>query len=195
MNSQTRTYKMDARRAAAEATRDRILDVARQAFLDSWYDEVTIGGIAKAAGVSGQTVLNHFGDKESLLMAATQRFDTDVRSVRWAAEPGDVDGVIDALLNDYEVTGDGVVRLLATEQRVPAIRPVLKRGRAGHRQWVEEMFARPDLVLELIVATDAYTWKLLRRDQGLTKEQTADSICKTVKALLALPPKSKGTDR
>ena len=53
MNSQTRTYKMDARRAAAEATRDRILDVARQAFLDSWYDEVTIGGIAKAAGVSG----------------------------------------------------------------------------------------------------------------------------------------------
>ena len=79
MNSQTRTYKMDARRAAAAATRERILDVARQAFLEGWYDEVTIGGIAKDAGVSGQTVLNHFGDKESLLMAATQRFDTDVR--------------------------------------------------------------------------------------------------------------------
>jgi AcrR family transcriptional regulator len=186
---------MDARRAAAEATRERILDVARQAFLDGWYDEVTIGGIAKDAGVSGQTVLNHFGDKESLLMTAAQRFNAEVRSVRWAADPGDVDGVVDALLNDYEVTGDGVIRLLATEERVPAIRPLLKQGRAGHRQWVEEMFGRPDLVLELIVATDAYTWKLLRRDQGLTKEQTADSICKTVKALLALPTKAEGTDR
>jgi AcrR family transcriptional regulator len=186
---------MDARRAAAEATRERILDVARQAFLDGWYDEVTIGGIAKDAGVSGQTVLNHFGDKESLLMTAAERFDTEVRSVRWAAEPGDVDGVVAALLNDYEVTGDGVIRLLATEERVPAIRPLLAQGRAGHRQWVEEMFGRPDLVLELIVATDAYAWKLLRRDQGLTKEQTADSICKTVKALLALPTTAEGTDR
>src|SRR5690348_17287316 len=103
MNSQPRAYKMDARRAAAEATRERILDVARQAFLDGWYDEVTIGGIAKDAGVSGQTVLNHFGDKESLLMTAAERFDTEVRSVRWAGEPGNVESVVAALLNDYEV--------------------------------------------------------------------------------------------
>jgi len=88
-----------------------------------------------------------------------------------------------------------VIRLLATEERVPAIRPVLAKGRAGHRQWVEEMFERPDLVLELILATDVYAWKLFRRDQGLTRDQTADSIGKTVKALLALPPKSEGTDR
>jgi AcrR family transcriptional regulator len=196
MNSQARTYKMDARRAAVEATRERILDAARQAFLDGWYDEVTIGGIAKDAGVSGQTVLNHFGDKESLLMTtAAERFDTEVRSVRWAGEPGDVGSVIGALLNDYEVTGDGVIRLLATEERVPAIRPLLAKGRAGHRQWVEEMFDRPDLVLELIVATDVYAWKLLRRDQGLTKAQTADSIGTTVRALLALPTKAEGADR
>src|SRR3954452_4575062 len=104
MNS-TRTYKMDARRAAAATTRERIIDVARRAFLDNWYDEVTIGGVAKEAGVSGQTVLNHFGDKEALLMAATERFDTEIRSVRWVAEPGDVEGIVDALLNDYEDTG------------------------------------------------------------------------------------------
>ena len=74
MNSQTRTYKMDARRAAAAATRERILDVARQAFLEGWYDEVTIGGIAKDAGVSGQTVLNHFGDKETLFAAVVKSY-------------------------------------------------------------------------------------------------------------------------
>jgi AcrR family transcriptional regulator len=180
----TRAYSMELRAAAAEATRERVLAAAREAFLEGWYDEVTIGGIAKDAGVSGQTVLNHFGDKESLLMTAAERFNAEVRSVRWAAEPGDIDGVVDALLNDYEVTGDGVIRLLATEERVPAIRPLLGQGRAGHRQWVEEMFGRPDLVLELIVATDVYAWKLLRRDQGLSRDDTFASILKIVEALL-----------
>jgi AcrR family transcriptional regulator len=192
MNSQTRAYKMDARRAAAEATRERILDAAHRAFLNAWYDEVTIQSVAKDAGVSGQTVLNHFGDKESLFAEASKRFETEVRSVRWNVTPGDVDSIVDALIADYEVTGDGVIRALAIEERVPSLQPLLAKGRAGHREWVEDMFARPDLVRELIAATDVYAWKLLRRDQGLTKKHTADSIRKTVKALLALP---KGTDR
>jgi len=191
MNSQTRAYRMDARRAAAEATRERILDVAHDAFLHRWYDEVTIQGIATEAGVSGQTVLNHFGDKEGVFIAAAERFNTEVRSVRWSATPGDVDSVVAALIEDYEVTGDGVIRALASEERVPSLRPILKQGRAGHRQWVEDMFPRPDLVLELILATDVYAWKLLRRDQGLSREATHESICRTVNALLALPTRDE----
>ena len=186
---------MDARRVAAEATRERILAAAREAFLHRWYDEVTIGSIAKEAGVSGQTVLNHFGDKEGVFTAAAERFNIEVRSVRWNATPGDVDSVIAALIEDYEVTGDGVIRALASEERVPSLRPLLKQGRAGHRQWVEDMFPRPDLVLELILATDVYAWKLLRRDQGLSPEATHESICRTVNALLALPPRDEESNR
>jgi AcrR family transcriptional regulator len=195
MNSSTRTYNMDARRAAAEGTRERILGAAREAFLEAWYDEVTIQSIAKEAGVSGQTVLNHFGDKEGVFAAAAERFNTEVRTVRWSATPGDVDSVTTALVDDYEVTGDGVFRALASEERVPALRPLLARGRAGHRQWVEDMFDRPDLVLELIAATDVYAWKLLRRDQGLSGEATRDHICRTVKALLALEPQAEESNR
>ena len=187
---------MDARRAAAEATRERILAVARDAFLHRWYDEATIQGIAKEAGVSGQTVLNHFGDKEGVFTAAAERFNDEVRSVRWNATPGDVDSIVAALIDDYEVTGDGVFRALASEERVPSLRPLLARGRAGHRQWVEDMFPqRPDLVLELILATDVYAWKLLRRDQGLSRKATRESICRTVNALLALPPRDEESNR
>ena len=46
------------------------------------------------------------------------------------------------------------------------------------------MFGAPELTPELVVATDVYTWKLLRRDQGLTRDETLASILKIVEALL-----------
>ena len=183
----TRSYSMEGRRAAAEATRERILKAAADAFMTHWFDEVTINGIAAAAGVSGQTVLNHFGDKGSLLMATADVISVDVLARR-AAEPGDVKGAIAALVSDYEVSGDAVLRALAIEGRVDAIKPLLERGRASHRAWVEEVFGRPDILPELIVATDVYTWKLLRRDQGLSREATQASMTRIVRALLEATP-------
>jgi hypothetical protein len=76
------------------------------------------------------------------------------------------------------------VRLLALEERVPPLQPLLARGRAGHREWVEAMFGASELVPELVVATDSYTWKLLRRDQGLSRDETLASMLKIVEALL-----------
>ena len=46
------------------------------------------------------------------------------------------------------------------------------------------MFGAPELTPELVVATDVYTWKLLRRDQGLSRDETVASILKIVEALL-----------
>ena len=183
----SRPYSMEARRAAAEATRERILEAATDAFMTRWFDEVTINAIASAAGVSGQTVLNHFGDKQSLFREVADRIEVDVLARR-AAQPGDVEGAIAGLVDDYEVSGDGVIRALAMEERIDAIKPMLQRGRASHRHWVEEIFRRPDIVAELIVATDVYTWKLLRRDQGLSREATQASMTRIVRALLEAKP-------
>ena len=74
--------------------------------------------------------------------------------------------------------------MLALEEKVPTLQPLLARGRAGHREWVETMFQAPELAPELIVAADVYAWKLLRRDQGLTREQTAAAIKHMVQAIL-----------
>ena len=179
-----RAYSMELRAAAAEATYERILGAAAEAFLEHWYDDVTIASIAKRAGVSGQTVINHFGSKDQLFTAAHERLGEELVERRYRPEPGDVRGAVEALLEDYEITGDAVVRFLALEEKVPSLAPVLAAGRKGHREWVEAMFQAPELVPELVVATDVYTWKLLRRDQGLSRDETFASILKIVEALL-----------
>jgi len=180
----TRSYSMDLRAAAVEATRERILEAAAEAFLERWYDDITIAEVAKRAGVSGQTVINHFGNKEGLATTTYERVGEQITSLRYTPEPGDVVGLVEALIEDYERTGDAIIRLLALEERVPSLQPLLARGRDSHRDWVEEMFLAPELVPELVVATDVYTWKRLRRDQGLSREQTTAAVMRIVEALL-----------
>jgi len=175
---------MDLRAAAADATRERIVTAAAELFLSDWYDDVTIAKLAKRAGVSGQTVINHFGGKEQVAAAAYERVGKEITSLRYSPEPGDVRGALEVLMDDYEITGDTVIRMLALEERVPTLAPLLARGREGHRRWVETMFRAPKLVPELVVATDVYTWKLLRRDQGLSRDETAAAMLRIVNALL-----------
>ena len=184
MKTQKKPYSMELRAAAAEATHERILIAAGDAFLERWYDDVTLAEVARRAGVSGQTVLNHFGGKEQLFAAANERLEQELVTRRYSAEPGDAAGAVKALMDDYEVTGDSVIRLLALEEKVPSLQPMLAKGREGHRRWVETMFRAPKLVAELVVATDVYTWKLLRRDQGLSRDETAAAILRIVEALL-----------
>src|SRR5437764_2573263 len=60
----TRLYRMVARAEAAEATRLRILDAARQLFADLLYDQVSLNAVAARAGVTVQTVIRRFTSKE-----------------------------------------------------------------------------------------------------------------------------------
>jgi AcrR family transcriptional regulator len=182
-----RPYRQTDRAAEAAATRERILDVATEHFLARYYDDVTLAAVAAEAGVSQQTVINHFASKEGLLEVAVARL--DLQRFRRAPGGDPVAGVV----GDYETGGDAVWRMLALEERVPALAPFLQRGRAAHRAWVAETFAGrlPDpgdaayeQALSLhIVATDLFTWKLLRRDLGLSRAQTTDHMRALVAAL------------
>jgi AcrR family transcriptional regulator len=178
MKTERRPYRQQARAEAQAATRGRIIEAALPLFLERWYDEVTLAGIARAAGVSQQTLVNHFGSKEGLLEACVAHLGPERRR-RAADDP--VTGVVD----DYEVGGDATIRFLALEQRVPAVAPFLDLGRANHRTWVEEAFAdrlpssgpeRERLVHAHVAATDVYTWKRLRRDASLTREATIETM-------------------
>jgi len=189
----TRPYRQRARAAATEATRARVLDAAKQAFLDAWYEDVTVQAVARDAGVSPQTVLNHFGGKEALFAAAMRALSAEIQARREAATPGDVRGAVEVLVDDYELTGDATIRMLASEPRFPALAPGLAEGRAWHRAWVRRTFLpAPALVPPLVVATDVYAWKLLRRDQGLARDATADAVFALVSSLLSRSTSNPG---
>src|SRR3954453_3963184 len=114
-----RPYRMQARAAAAEATRERILEAALDLILARWYDEVTLAAVAGGAGVSTHTVCNHLVHKEALAAAAMVALSQRITAQRDVA-PGDVAGAVAALADDYDVTGDAIVRILALEGRVPS---------------------------------------------------------------------------
>lgn len=181
---------MRARADAVEATRERLLEAGREAFEGRPYDEVTIAAVARAAGVSHQTLLNHFGSKEGLYVALVERAAGRIAALRSVAVAGDVASVVGALMDQYERYGDGNARVAALNERIPAVAAMLELARGYHQEWLAEMFAdrlpasgaaRREGLAALHAATDVFTWRLLRRDLGLSRRATAD----TIKRLLA----------
>jgi AcrR family transcriptional regulator len=184
---------MSTRTAAVEVTRERIMQAACDAFMHGWYDEVTLRDVAADAGVALQTLVNHFGSKEALFGAAAERISDAISTLRWTVAVGDLEGAATTLVDDYDQTGDFTLRTLAIEERAPVVQPLLARGRSGHQEWVEHVFAaalaglrgaaRKRRVAQLVVATDIFTWKLLRRDKGLSRDQTILAVRELVEAL------------
>lgn len=171
-----RPYRMRARADAAEQTAARIMDAAIALWRDVAYDEFTLKDVAAGAGVSLSTVMRRFGSKEGLAEAVLTSDRVGTQRGRDAVTAGDLDGAIRMIVDDYEVNGDAVVRMLALESRIGVVGRVVEAGRASHAQWIERVFdplltgtpaSRRRQSLQLVVATDVYTWKILRRDRRL----------------------------
>jgi len=167
----TRPYEQRARAEGSAATAARIREAALARFAEEAYEDVSLDALAEDAGVSVRTVLRRFGSKEGLFAAAAAEANERVRAFRDQAPVGDVPGAVANVVEHYERWGDAVMRVLAQEERVPAVRGPLEDGRTLHREWVERTLAPRDLVAA-IAATDVYVWKLLRRDLGLGVDET-----------------------
>ena len=190
---QKRPYRMSARAEAAAETGRRILEAVIELHRERFFDQVSLEDIAERAGVTVQTVLRRFGSKERLVEAAAEEANRQVTHQRYEAPIGDIEGAVNNLVEHYEEWGDSALRLLAQEERVPAFRSITDAGRALHYEWVERTFGpliaertgeeRWRLLAELIAICDVYFWKLLRRDLGLSREQTELAIRETILAL------------
>jgi AcrR family transcriptional regulator len=193
-----RPYRMSARAEAAAATGERIITAAMRLFEAYLYDEVSLADVAAAAGVTIKTVLRRFGSKDGLIAAAQKVGLEVVRRERTQAPVGDVPGAIRDLVRHYELRGDAVMRWLAQEERVPALRRVTDAGRALHYAWVDQVFApwlgkaskarsaavRQERRARLIAVTDVYVWKIFRRDLGLDVAAVEASIRQLVETAL-----------
>jgi AcrR family transcriptional regulator len=182
---------MVMRAEKAAATRQRILDVARELF-DTQATDFTLEKVASTAGTSVQTVLRAFGSKEGL-------FDEVIGSLRnrdvpVADSPRSIEEVIHLLIDDYEEIGDRVIRMLGQESRIPSFAATADLGRRSHRAWVEASFAnalsgyrpavRQRMTLALLAATDVYVWKLLRRDFNLDRKVVESTMQRLVRGVL-----------
>jgi AcrR family transcriptional regulator len=194
----TRTYRMQARQEAVASTRERILRAAYDQWLEHPYDQVSIESVARAAGVTRQTVIRQFGTKDELAFAVVDWQKPREEAFR-SAEPGDIETAIARLVDRYEVMGDANVRILELEGRFPAFDYLLDISRAGHRAWIERTLLpgptsgdREQAVLCLYAATDVTVWKLLRRDLKQPRSITESVILRLVRAILDEAPTGKG---
>lgn len=185
-----RRYSMATRGQRAAETHQRILDAARQLF-EARSSGFTLENVATAAGTSVQTVLRAFGSKESLMVES-------IGSIRDRVDrfevPESPEAAVTQLFDDYETIGDRVVRMLAEEHHIAGFADAARLGRASHRGWVETAFRLPlrqrppkereSVLVALLVATDVYVWKVLRRDLCLDRITAEAAMMRLVRGAL-----------
>src|SRR5215211_7516628 len=138
---QRRPYRMRARAEATAETGQRILEAVIELHRERFFDQVTLEDIAGRAGVTVQTVIRRFGNKERLIEAAAEEGTRQVVRQRDQAPVGDIAGAVENLVDHYEEWADSALRLLAQEERVAAFHSVTDAARALHHEWVERTFA------------------------------------------------------
>lgn len=184
-----RSYTMGARAQAVEGTRQRIQEALFDLGSQRMLPDISLDDVAREAGVSVQTVLRQFGSRAGLIETYIEYAIDRVAEERMAPV-GDMAGAMRVLLDHYELRGDTAMLMLAQETSDRQLAALTERGRQMHRRWVEQVFspfAAPHDALTdlLVVATDVYVWKLLRRDRGLSRSQTEQRMTALVAALLA----------
>ncbi len=181
----TRAYTMTTRAEAAEATRRRVLDAVITLAGEVPFAEITLDLVASRAEVSVKTVLRQFSSRDGLLAAAMSNAMEDTADER-RTPAGDVDAAIRTVVEHYEQRGRASLLMLAQEGHDDIARAVTDRGKAMHRDWVRSAFdpSTEALLDLLVVATDVYTWKLLRLDRGHSPAATEQRMHDLVQAIL-----------
>lgn len=193
MKTETRPYHQKARAAAAADNTRRILDAAEALFSERLYDHVTLEDVARLAGVGVQTLIRRYATKEALVRGVSEAVGARVQEQRGQAPTGDLAGIVRNLADHYEATGDVTLRVLSQEDRVEPFREATEKGRRMHREWVERVFAaqldglrrapRDLRTVQLVAICDVYVWKVMRRDQGVTRAQYETALMQMIDGL------------
>lgn len=185
---------MTTRAATAAETVDKILAATKQLFTENTIAEITLAAIAQRSGVTVQTILRRFGDKDTVFAEAISRLGDEILAQRGQAKPNDIDDLLTNLVEHYETHGRLVLKMLGEESSTPAIQQVLVSGREYHRRWCEKVFAatlgplagaeRDRRCAQLIAICDVWTWEILRIRLGLSRYQTEVALREMIDPLI-----------
>jgi AcrR family transcriptional regulator len=176
-NVMSRAYRQRARRASAARTRDAIVNAAVRLAGEKLLPSITLTDVAERSGVTVQTVLRRFGSREALIAEAVQSLMVEGVAQRPTAS-GDVADAVSTVVEQYEQFGETMLLLLGQERVDPQAAAITEHGRRLHDQWVRAAFASVDETKHrlLVIATDLYSWKLLRRDRRLSIRHTKEHM-------------------
>ena len=195
LSGEKRTYTM-SRRAELVALNDRkIMDSMIDLWLDIPLSELSLEKIAQSSGVTVRTILRKFGSKEGLMKATVEHNHERFTEKRMQVTPGDLPGILDALLEEYERMGDALARTLTVEYEYPSTKKILEKGRHIHKEWCTRVFEPylpakssdryEPLLTAFIASTEFYLWKLMRRDLGKTPEECREVFLLSLESLAA----------
>ncbi|MEE2568174.1 TetR/AcrR family transcriptional regulator [Pseudarthrobacter sp. J64] len=193
--ARNRSYDMSNRASSAAETGRRILQATEDLFMAGPLGDVTLSAVAERAGVTVQTVIRRFGDRQGLINATAEFTSARVMTQRGAAPAGDVAAAVENLVEHYETTGALALKLLAEEHSSPVLAEITEGGRQLHRQWCERVFGpflpdgqeRSRRLAQFVAVCDVYTWKLLRLDSALSRHQVTRSLLEMLEPFTRRP--------
>ena len=197
-----RAYDMSNRGESSRSTKRRIAEAALELFKSRDYDDVSLNEIARAAGVSHQTVLNHFDTKAGVIPACAEVFSEQVAELNLPVAVGDPVSIVRVTCARYEMVGDVNARWADIAPRVPGLEALIAHARTNFQAWLtdalgdllpgpEEPDERRRVLVGVHAALEVHTWRFFRRDLQLSQADTATHLTDLVLGVLArhrIPP-------
>jgi AcrR family transcriptional regulator len=186
----TRPYRQGRRAEASEARTEAILQAALEAFEAKPFDQITLAEVAERAGVGVQTLIRRVQTKDGLVRAVNEWAVTRIGEARGEPDSSDPEAVATALARQYERYGTLIDRTIRQEELSPALAEGARGGRDAHRAWIEAAFADaiarggPALAGQLAALCGVELWLVLRRDGGLSVEQTRETVAQLIRSVL-----------
>jgi AcrR family transcriptional regulator len=193
-----RPYRQVARAEATYDLSQRIVASFLSALKTQWLDDITLNAIAAEARTTRQTVLRLFGSKDGLLAAAIDIWPDEVAKTYSRPQCKTPEELASAMVDMLEDLGPMFLRLLALAPRHSELKRFVALGRERHRQWFIESLsgflndlppeAVEQAIAECLIATDTYTWSLLRHEFGRSRAQTQATMATMMRRALDAHP-------
>jgi AcrR family transcriptional regulator len=195
------------RERRAQLTRDEILRAARQLFAERGYARTSVRDIAKAAGVSAQTVYDSVGSKQALVSRLNDLIDSEAGIAATARAAAESDDPWELAATAARITrsilehcGDIVHALVTGAAAEPELAAALAEGHRRHVEGVGRVvdllrrldalgpLDRDDAVETLAAITDVRFALVLRESYGWPLDRLESWMAATSRTLLLRAP-------